>query len=221
VNYHRNKELTISKTNKTKGQCQFCGQEYTRGGMARHLRACSERDKKLKETEEYYNDENIFHLQINSRARAYWLHLEMRSSAKLTKLDNFLREIWFDTSEHLSEFSEKRFGGRQYSKSDKAYEILRKDFEMVYIYDFGTTSQVNIRVADKRKGPRLSNDSIYLMARNNPPETKCGICGKPATSICRPCSFDKKNNYLCDKHTQEHEHEQIFKIENTPRTGRI
>ena len=31
----------------TKGFCKYCGKEYTRSGMLRHLEACKERKSKL------------------------------------------------------------------------------------------------------------------------------------------------------------------------------
>ena len=31
----------------TKGFCKYCGKEYTKGGMLRHLQACKKRSAKL------------------------------------------------------------------------------------------------------------------------------------------------------------------------------
>ena len=33
----------------TKGFCKYCGKEYTKGGMLRHLQACKKRNTKLAE----------------------------------------------------------------------------------------------------------------------------------------------------------------------------
>lgn len=43
----------------TKGFCKYCGKEYTRSGMLRHLQACKKRNIKLGEEKE---DVDIFRL---------------------------------------------------------------------------------------------------------------------------------------------------------------
>ena len=36
----------------TKGLCKYCGKEYTKGGMLRHLQACKKRSAKFAEEKE-------------------------------------------------------------------------------------------------------------------------------------------------------------------------
>ena len=39
----------------TKGLCKYCGKEYTKGGMLRHLPACKKRKEKLESEKEKEN----------------------------------------------------------------------------------------------------------------------------------------------------------------------
>ncbi|MCZ7670413.1 MAG: hypothetical protein M5U34_26255 [Chloroflexi bacterium] len=49
--------------------------------------------------------ETIYHLQVEDAwNRDFWLHLEMRGSARLQELDNYLRAIWLECCGHMSEF---------------------------------------------------------------------------------------------------------------------
>lgn len=54
----------------TKGFCKYCGKEYTRSGMLRHLEACKERKSKLA-METVRENVNIFKLSflVNMRKR--------------------------------------------------------------------------------------------------------------------------------------------------------
>lgn len=45
----------------TKGLCKYCGKEYTKGGMLRHLQTCKKRSAKLAEEKE---DVDIFRLLL-------------------------------------------------------------------------------------------------------------------------------------------------------------
>ena len=47
----------------TKGLCKYCGKEYTKGGMLRHLQTCKKRSAKLAEEKEK-EDVDIFRLLL-------------------------------------------------------------------------------------------------------------------------------------------------------------
>jgi len=108
-----------SKRLVSKGTCNFCNQVVAKSGMTRHLKSCKARQAanaippsgKLSTT-------NLLHLSIEGTyANMYWMHIEIPASAKLTQLDQFLRDIWLECCGHLSQFE---INGVQYS-IDKLY----------------------------------------------------------------------------------------------------
>lgn len=71
----------------TKGLCKYCGREYTKSGMIRHLEACKERKNKLAmETDKRRC--NYFQIVISGKyAKAYWLIVETSEDTTLKELD--------------------------------------------------------------------------------------------------------------------------------------
>ena len=70
----------------TKGLCKYCGKEYTKGGMLRHLQACKKRSAKFAEEKEKRRC-RYFQVVITGKYRKdYWLiavsytHLERSGS---------------------------------------------------------------------------------------------------------------------------------------------
>ena len=82
----------------SRGTCQYCGKEYAKGGMIRHLRACSEREAAIAAAEEKSKQtETLYHLRVQDNYIAdFWLDLEMRGSATLDNLDDYLGGIWLE-----------------------------------------------------------------------------------------------------------------------------
>ena len=83
----------------TKGFCKYCGKEYTRSGMLRHLEACKERKSKLA-METYKRKCRYFQIVISGKyAKAYWLIVEVSENTTLKELDQFIVEkagLWLD-----------------------------------------------------------------------------------------------------------------------------
>lgn len=89
----------------TKGFCKYCGKEYTRSGMLRHLEACKERKSKLA-METYKRKCRYFQIVISGKyAKAYWLIVEVSENTTLKELDQFIRDIWVECCGHLSAFT--------------------------------------------------------------------------------------------------------------------
>ena len=89
----------------SKGKCMFCGKEYTRAFMVKHISSCIERKRKLDEIE---NEKTCgyFGLVIAGKyAKHYWLITEFREDAMLEDVDQFLRDIWLECCGHLSCFN--------------------------------------------------------------------------------------------------------------------
>lgn len=209
----------------TKGICQFCGRKMTRGGMARHLRACPEREKAIEEANQKRGKEQkLYHLQIQDAwGGAYWLHLEMQGKATLQDLDRYLRAIWLECCGHLSEFTEEPWVADEIPMYRRIDQVFKPDYQLIHLYDFGTTSETLIKTADVRQGKPLTENPIVLMARNDPPEFPCMVCGKPATQLCIECVYEEdESGALCDEHAEDHPHTDYgepMPLVNSPRVG--
>ncbi|MGC9521809.1 MAG: hypothetical protein ACP5HG_08010 [Anaerolineae bacterium] len=209
---------------RTKGKCAFCGREMTRGGFVRHLQACPEREAAIAEADAGPGKRrSLYHLQVqDAYSGDFWLHLEMDGSARLGDLDSYLRSIWLECCGHLSAFFAGGFWREEVSGSRRASQVFKPGLELYHIYDFGTSSETVIRVVDVRQGKPLTTHPIFLMARNNQPESICHLCGEPGTWLCTECMYEEDAAYVfCDKHARAHEHwvDMMLPIVNSPRTG--
>ena len=86
----------------TRGYCKYCGKEYTRTGMVKHLQTCKRRVdlyEKATETEKYF--ELLLYGAYN---KDYWLIIQIKENATLDDLDQFIRDIWVECCGHLSAF---------------------------------------------------------------------------------------------------------------------
>ena len=72
--------------------------------MGKHLLACRSKNEKDETLNEGKNEGSIYHLKISAWG-LYWLHIEMKGTANLFALDNFLRGIWLECCGHLSQFT--------------------------------------------------------------------------------------------------------------------
>jgi len=161
----------MAKRKQTRGTCAFCGREMTRSGLGRHLRTCRNRQEAIQAADrEAGRAEMLYHLQVQDAwGGAYWLHLEMKGSARLVDLDRYLRAIWLECCGHLSRFSFGGWQGAEIAKSRRADQVFAPGVELTHIYDFGTTSETLIKYLDVREGKPLTRHLIYLMGRNAPP----------------------------------------------------
>jgi hypothetical protein len=88
-----------------------------------------------------------------------------------------------------------------------------------YEYDFGTTTELKLRVLAERLGPR-QREAVQVLARNNPPVFPCVVCGQEATQVCTQCIYEDEG-WLCDACVSEHEcgDEMCLPVVNSPRVG--
>lgn len=209
----------------SRGVCTFCGEAFVKRSMTKHLTGC----KKHQEAIETANvgkpkEETLYHLVIqDTYLKNFWLHLEMNGSAKLKKLDDYLRDIWLDCCGHMSQFSIGGWGGSEIAMSKSAQSIFDYSSELVHIYDFGTSSETLIKVVGKRTGKPLTKHPIMLMARNEMPVVTCMECEQTARWLCSECiSEHDASGYLCDKHAKNHPHDDYgepIELVNSPRMG--
>ena len=216
----------MARRKQSKGKCSFCGREMTKGGLAKHLSTCAQRQDAIRAASQKRGaGQALYHLQVQGAlSPEYWLHLEMNGSAKLRDLDDYLRAIWLECCGHLSQFSVGGWlGEEEIAQSKRANQVFRPGLELTHIYDFGTSSETLIKVVGVRQGKPLSSHPLFLMARNNPPEVHCIECGQPASWLCMECLYEMDQpGTLCAKHAKVHPHEDYgepIPLVNSPRVG--
>jgi len=203
--------------------------------MSRHLETCQQRAAAEAKAggRQKTQKTSKFHLVVEGRdLPQYWMHLEVPASATLTTLDRFLRDTWLECCGHLSAFE---IGGVRYAidagmfeepfdMGDKSMRVrLEKVFSpgrvSTYEYDFGTTTELKLKVISEREA-ETRGKTVQVLARNNPPEMLCEVCGKPATSVCSQCIFDDRG-WVCDTCAENHEcgEDMLLPVVNSPRVG--
>ena len=230
----------MSKKPQSRGKCAYCGKEYAKGSMTRHLKSCTARQEAMAAAQKKRGrDITLYHIQVLDKtpwavfdSAYFWLHLEVAGNATLQDLDEYLRAIWLECCGHLSGFEIGEVFYTQIFDDGMSWRLERNmnvridrlfqpGMKIPYQYDFGTTSYLTIRVLDQRQGKPIHGKPIDLMARNNPLEIACHVCGKPAEWICTQCMWEEgKDSAFCEEHAEEHEHEEMeLPILNSPRTG--
>jgi hypothetical protein len=216
----------MANIKQSRGKCEFCSKEMTKGGLARHFKTCVERQTAtLHANSKSGNIIPLYHLQVQDAYNSnFWLHLEMRGSSSLKTLDLYLRAIWLECCGHLSHFSiGSPWGGHELGINSKARSVFNPGVQYFHIYDYGTSSETIVTVVGVREGKPLSINPIFLMARNNIPQVECQYCGKFADWLCMECLYeDDEPGWLCDEHGDGHPHahyDGLYPVVNSPRLG--
>ncbi len=231
----------MSERKQSHGVCAYCGRELSKGGISNHLRTCPERQAAIAAADaKPGRNGTLYHLQILDNTPDYysiadlfpiehWLHLEIKGGATLDDLDDYLRAIWLECCGHLSAFTidGEAYVSEVFEYGDKPMtapvrRVFKPGMTIPYEYDFGTTSELIIKVVGQREGKATTDQPIALMARNAFTPPPCSVCGQPATTICVECISEEQDAtpVFCDEHAEEHEHdEMLMPIVNSPRTG--
>ncbi len=215
----------------TRGYCKYCGKEYTRTGMAKHLQTCKKRIdlcKKVTGTEKYF--ELMLYGKYN---KDYWIIIQIKENATLYSLDWFIRDIWVECCGHLSAFNINGvfydddpgddFGWDEPEEgmNHKLKELLIQGMLFGYEYDFGSTTELTIKVLDHYSAPKQS-ENVVILSRNNPLEFQCSICGEHKASWIDSMDIYGENPFWCDEcadKMEENEEVWLFPITNSPRMG--
>lgn len=195
------------------GACVFCGSEIRKAAMSRHLAICERRGRGT--------EERLPIVVEGAWAPGYWLHLEVKPRATLRDLDDFLRQTWLECCGHLSSFE---IGDHLYESDsesgaegmDVAVEkALRPGTLANYVYDFGSSTELELRVLTPRVG-KPSGEPVLLVARNTPPSINCRSGHGEAQNVCSSCGQP-----LCRKCSSKHRcgPEALLPIVNSPRVG--
>jgi hypothetical protein len=215
----------------TKGKCVYCGALFAKSGMTRHLQACQARREALAQPLKgrRVRETQILQLRVEGRRLPeYWMNIEIPADATLAHLDQFLRDIWVECCGHLSAFTiegvsyssdpERDYDER--SMRAKIGNVFAPGIVALYEYDFGSTTEILLRVVGEREG-QYAGYKPQVLARNEPPEILCSKCSEPATWICTACAWEDSESWFCDRHAVEHAcgAEAMLPVVNSPRVG--
>lgn len=213
----------------SKGLCSFCKESFNKTVITRHLTACRSHETRSKAVSLHSKPRatRFFHLIVQGRySPGYWMHLEIPRDATLKDLDQFLRDTWLECCGHLSSFV---IEGERYATTPMMEEedmeeesmevalskVLRPGMTFYHQYDYGSTTELTLRVLSEREGAANKN-SVLILARNEPPARACESCGKAATQVCCECK-----EVICSSCLRKHAcgSEMFLPLVNSPRTG--
>ncbi len=219
------------------GTCILCRKSFSKPGMTRHLQMCRQKDPGGEGGPGLGKGRKKqgFHLVVEGLYRPeYWMHLEIADNARLEALDFYLRRTWLECCGHMSAFVIR---GRNHFREDRGIwadlgdldmevtlkETLRPRMKFIHEYDFGSTTELTLRVISQDK-VSVDRQGIRLLARNDPPAIPCFKCDAQAARICTECVWDGEGFYCheCSAlHTaQSPDHEEMFlPVVNSPRMG--
>ncbi len=206
-------------------ECTYCQQAFAKNMMTKHLASCAAREVVIAKVGAAKKPaEKLYYLRAqDAYGGDFWLELEVRGTASFKDLDSYLRAIWLECCGHLSEFSTSGWGTPKVGLNRKIGEVFKPEVELLHYYDFGTTSETQVKFVAMREGLPTTKHPIALMARNLLPEAPCIECEKPATMFCSECQIeDGVYGLLCDTHAKTHPHEDYgepIPLVNSPRLG--
>lgn len=178
---------------KSEGKCLYCDKVSSKAGISRHL------ETHLKKMAvEGTGSKQYFHIRVE--ADIMFLQLLISGDANFSKLDGFLRQIWLECCGHMSQFGN---WGSEIGKSRKVKEYFSKGFKTKYEYDFGSTTELTIKVIGEHF--LKEKQAIVLLSRNEPLEIYCQSCGKePASDICS-VHLGYEEAFFCEDCMEKHE----------------
>ncbi len=200
-----------------KGKCYYCNKELTEKTIKRHMKNCSEMERKIEELSAVDKKQrNQFMISVKPKynGNEYCIYLSIDENLSLIHIDQFLRDVWLECCGHLSAFKINGKFYQDYSMNTKLKDILVVNEKFEYEYDFGSTTYLNLEVIDIIKVP-ASFSQIEIIARNHEVKHFCEICGTEAEYFnyendqweCKKC-IDKDNDMISK-----------FDYSNSPRDG--
>ncbi len=220
----------------SQGKCYLCGGTYTKRDMEKHLEECKQHSSGASKSGKTRKT-RLFHILVEgTHLPEYWLHIEAPADATLEGLDDFLREKWLECCGHLSSFTVgkayyesstggvdgmwaegSRAGAPIRSMRIKLENALRVGREFYHLYDFGTHTDLTLRVLSEREGK--FEKEIVILSRNLPPPLKCVFCGKTATQVWTERQWGE--GWICDECAKKHECDEdvLLPMANSPRVG--
>jgi len=226
----------------SQGTCYLCNSTVSKAAMKKHLEACQGKVVPAATTSptsptsspsspKSQKGKGLVLLVEGYRMPEYWMYLEAPAQATLGDLDKLLRKTWLECCGHLSAFEiagvsyssdadmASGWGSGDKSMKIKVDKVLEPGMKFSHEYDFGTTTELSLKVLSEREG-EIKGKSIRILARNEAPVILCQSCGKPATQVCSQCVYDGEG-WLCEECAEDHEcgEEMFLPVVNSPRVG--
>lgn len=223
-----------AKQNSQMGECFLCQAHLSKSKILPHLKTCLANDPPPSRKPIQW-----LHIEIEGLYLPdYWLHVAIPARWELVDLDRFLRDIWLECCGHLSAFTidgvcyscapaDEAMGfGALFETDDKAMNakldtILHVGTTFTYEYDFGSTTNLVLRVVDSFEAARRRG-GVRVLAQNLPPEFRCVGCEQPATQLANGGNgLDPEDCYCegCAQESDEEDLEMLMPIVNSPRVG--
>lgn len=224
--------MTEGEVSGPAAKCLLCGSAQPREAIAKHLSSCL--DRAAPENRRLARD--VFHVEAEGVSQAtgalYWLHFLARDEATLWDVDTFLRRTWLEPCcGHLSAFTMgsvrfEAYPNDEYGPPAEAMkdaplsEVLASGKTFEHEYDFGSTTELGLRVVARRVAGMRGRAKVQLLAQNDPPSLACGSCGKAATRVCA-AGCEAGEALVCRACAPEHEcgQDMLTQLVNSPRTG--
>lgn len=105
--------------------------------------------------------------------------------------------------------------------------VLKVGQKFSYEYDFGSTTELKLRVISEREGVLAQGEdddgSITVLARNVPHAIACCVCGKPAKKVA-PGYYSADDEGYCSnkcakKQGGDYDYDEMLPVVNSPRVG--
>ena len=191
----------------SKGNCYLCGKALTKTGAKRHVL-----------THEYIGRQSQTCRLIKIEAtynKDYWLYVDIPFTSRLESLDSFLRDIWLECCGHMSAFYIGRYD--EISMDTKISRIADGTV-MNYEYDFGSSTKLTVTFVGTISR-KWQKDEVRLLIRNEVPDYRCSVCGKPADYIF---VYEAGYPFFCETCAEKHFegfYESCLPVVNSPRMG--
>src|SRR5262245_2344061 len=111
----------------SEGKCFFCEKKFSQKGIVKHLAKHLSAMEKEKRSEK----ESGYHLSINTGKM--FLQVLVKGRSRFQVLDEFLRDIWVECCNQLSDFYHKDI---EIGMSDKFFKVLLPKTTFDYTYDY-------------------------------------------------------------------------------------
>lgn len=153
--------------------------------------------------------------RLTKEERAFWKNEAQLSLEKQREMHFYLRNQKWATETLLDAVEDR-------SMEVSIARVLKVGQKFSYIYDYGSSTYVNLRVIAEREGiVQHKKKPVQLLAQNIAPTFSCMRCGKPATNIVVSYFHDDINgNVYCEQCGKEYlEGGEALPITNSPRVG--
>ena len=154
--------------------------------------------------------------------------------ARMTKEE---KPAWKDDQDISPEAKRKRYQTLYFQKmvvedlleavEDRSLEVslervLKVGQKFSYIYDYGSSTYINLRVIAEREGiVQNKKEPVQLLARNTAPAFPCIVCEKPATTVAMGYFTNSiADSVFCTECANKQVEEgRMLPIINSPRAG--